>query len=94
MVVKEGIVNPPDIGTSMPVDIRSVNDVDGNIVGVNFIMLTSPLPTDIEGKFDTILPKVTFNKNIDSLQSFVFLLLHHSIYFFNKVLSSYSSFRY
>lgn len=55
MVVKEGIVNPPDIGASMPVDIRSVNDVDGNIVGVNFVMLTSPLPTKVEGMFQNIV---------------------------------------
>ncbi|XP_074595242.1 uncharacterized protein LOC141850506 [Brevipalpus obovatus] len=49
MSIHGQIFNPPEIGISLPVDIRSVNDTEGEVVGSHFVMLPSPLPTNIEG---------------------------------------------
>lgn len=49
MVGKAGICNPPDLAISIPVDIRSINETDSDNVGVNYVLLTSPLPTNTEG---------------------------------------------
>ncbi|KAI1286865.1 hypothetical protein HDE_10461 [Halotydeus destructor] len=48
-MVSTGITNPPDINVSIPVDIRSLNESDTENVSVNYVLLTSPLPTGTEG---------------------------------------------
>ncbi|XP_015791926.1 uncharacterized protein LOC107368589 [Tetranychus urticae] len=48
-MVARNITNPPDIGISLPVDIRGINDAESDIVRVNYVVLTLPLPTSIEG---------------------------------------------
>jgi len=52
LVNKHGIINPPNIGLSMPVDIRGINDESD--FGVKYVLLTSPLPTNTEGKRYTL----------------------------------------
>lgn len=51
LVVKAGVENPPDLTLSIPVDIRGLNDSESDLegVGVSFVLLTSPLPTNTEG---------------------------------------------
>lgn len=52
LVVKAGVENPPDLTLTIPVDIRGLNDSESDLegVGVSFVLLTSPLPTNTEGK--------------------------------------------
>lgn len=54
MVVKAGVENPPDLTFTIPVDIRGLNESDSDLegVGVSFVLLTSPLPTNTEGKLN------------------------------------------
>lgn len=49
IVNKSGIENPPALNISIPVDLRGVNDGDASSVGVHYVLLTTPLPTDVEG---------------------------------------------
>ena len=42
------MMNPPNIGLSLPIDIRGNND--DHDFGVKYVVLTSTLPTSIEGK--------------------------------------------
>ena len=49
LVHKSGIENPPDLTISIPVDIRGINESDSENAGVNYVLLTSPLPTNTEG---------------------------------------------
>lgn len=54
-----GIRHPPDLGCTMPVDIGNVSDMDLEQVGVNYVLLTTPLPTSTEGKFADHLEELT-----------------------------------
>ena len=51
-MVKAGVENPPDLTLTIPVDIRGLNDSESDLegVGVSFVLLTSPLPTNTEGE--------------------------------------------
>lgn len=49
LTTKANIINPPDINVSIPIDIRSSNQYDANLVGVNYVLVTSPIPTNTEG---------------------------------------------
>ncbi|RWS27944.1 putative diacylglycerol O-acyltransferase-like protein, partial [Leptotrombidium deliense] len=49
LIAKCEIANPPDLGVSIPVDIQNINEYDSHEIGVNYVMLTSPLPTNTEG---------------------------------------------
>ncbi|RWS10915.1 putative diacylglycerol O-acyltransferase-like protein [Dinothrombium tinctorium] len=49
LVSKCMVTNPPDLSMSIPVDIRNINEYDSDEIGVDYVMLTSPLPTNTEG---------------------------------------------
>lgn len=59
MVVKAGVENPPDLTLTIPVDIRGLNDSESDLegVGVSFVLLTSPLPTNTEGELHSQVPE-------------------------------------
>ncbi|XP_054159859.1 uncharacterized protein LOC128958068 [Oppia nitens] len=43
------ILNPPDLNISMPIDICPNNHTESSLVGVNYVLVTSPIPTNTEG---------------------------------------------
>lgn len=50
LVQYAGISRPPDLGCTLPVDIGNVSDMDLEQIGVNYVLLNTPLPTATEGK--------------------------------------------
>ena len=59
------ILHPPDIGCTLPVDIGNVSDMDLEQIGVNYVLLTTPLPTATEGKFFAWLKILKYDFKIE-----------------------------
>lgn len=51
---KSNVFNPPNLNISIPIDIRPTNNYDPT-VGVNFVLVTSPIPTNTEGRFSNLM---------------------------------------
>ncbi|KAH9397976.1 hypothetical protein TYRP_019349 [Tyrophagus putrescentiae] len=49
LTTKTCIKNPPDLTVSIPIDIRPTNPIESSLVGVNYVLTTSPIPTNTEG---------------------------------------------
>ncbi|KAI2796422.1 hypothetical protein BLOT_015366 [Blomia tropicalis] len=49
LTTKTTITNPPDLTASIPIDIKPSSPMECSLLGVNYVLTTSPIPTNTEG---------------------------------------------
>nr|XP_027202092.1 uncharacterized protein LOC113796046 [Dermatophagoides pteronyssinus] len=49
LTTKTNIINPPDLTVSIPVDIKPQTPIESSLTGVNYVLTSSPIPTNTEG---------------------------------------------
>ncbi|KAH7640567.1 hypothetical protein HUG17_8036 [Dermatophagoides farinae] len=49
LTTKTNIINPPDLTISIPVDIKPQTPIEASLTGVNYVLTSSPIPTNTEG---------------------------------------------